>query len=314
LRNASLAAGGLGLAAGGGRSLSAFASGSARYSSPEDLFKISLAEWSVNGEIEGCKGVGTIPHLEFPRIARRHGLDAVEHVNQCFFDKGSDRSYLADLKRVCDGEGVRSLLIMVDNEGDLGERSEGKRSRAVEAHHKWVEAAQFLGCHSVRVNARSNDELSFDEQQKLAADGLRRLCEFADPYGIDVIVENHGGLSSNARWLTGVMELVDHPRVGTLPDFGNFVIKPGEEYDRYLGVKQLMPYARAVSAKAIDFDDRGDCIETDYHRMMRIVLDAGYRGYVGIEYEGPFIPSEEGIQLTKVLLERVREELAPDYM
>ena len=281
------------------------------------LFTISLAQWSLNQEIQECQGTdGPFTNLDFARIARQdYDLDAVEYVNQCFFDKGMDMDYLREMKTIADGEGVRSLLIMCDNEGDLGDPDEARRPQAVENHHKWVEAAQFLGCHSIRINARSDASLSFEEQQRLSADGLHRLCEFADPFDIDVIVENHGGLSSNGQWLVGVMDMVDHPRVGTLPDFGNFTIdrETGEEYDRYLGVEEMMPYAQAVSAKSMDFDENGECIETDYHRMMKIVLDAGYRGYVGIEYEGPNYSSEEGIRLTKALLERVRDELAGDY-
>jgi L-ribulose-5-phosphate 3-epimerase len=281
------------------------------------LFTISLAEWSLNQEIRECRGTdGPFANLDFARIARQeYDIDAVEYVNQCFFDKGKDIDYLREMKTIADGEGVRSLLIMCDREGNLGDPDEAMRTQAVENHHKWVEAAQFLGCHSIRVNARSDASLSYEEQQRLAADGLRRLCEFADPYDINVIVENHGGLSSNGQWLAGVMDLVEHPRVGTLPDFGNFLVdaQTGEWYDRYQGVAEMMPYAKAVSAKTMDFDEDGNCVETDYLRMMKIVLDAGYRGRLGIEYEGPNYSYDEGIKLTKALLERVRDELAGEY-
>jgi sugar phosphate isomerase/epimerase len=165
------------------------------------------------------------------------------------------------------------------------------------------------------VNARSDPALGFVEQQELAADGLRRLCELAEPYGINVIVENHGGLSSNGTWLAGVMDQVDHPRVGTLPDFGNFRIRrePDAWYDRYQGVRELMPYAKAVSAKSHAFGEDGNETETDFERMMRIVLDAGYRGYVGIEYEGDGLSEREGVRRTRDLLVRVREDLTPAY-
>jgi sugar phosphate isomerase/epimerase len=160
----------------------------------------------------------------------------------------------------------------------------------------------------IRVNAQSKG--SYDEQMKLAADGLQRLAEFGGQHRIDVIVENHGGLSSNGQWLTGVMKLVNHPRCGTLPDFGNFRVSQDEEYDRYKGVAELMPYAKAVSAKSHDFDARGEEIHTDYHKMMKIVLDAGYRGFVGIEYEGDKMSEPDGIRATKKLLERVHNELS----
>ena len=255
-------------------------------------------------------------HLDFAAVAKRdYGLDAIEYVNTFFFDKARDARFLGDMKARADGEGVQSLLIMCDNEGDLGDDDEAARDTAVKNHHKWVEAAKTLGCHSIRVNARSNPELDFEEQQKLAADGLRRLCELADRYGIDVIVENHGGLSSNGAWLQAVMKRVDHPRVGTLPDFGNFKIRsdPEQWYDRYQGVRELMPYAKAVSAKSQDFDTSGNETGTDYDRMLRIVLDAGYRGYVGIEYEGEGLSEQDGVRATLDLLVRVRGDLAPAY-
>ncbi|MGD8331484.1 MAG: TIM barrel protein, partial [Acidobacteriota bacterium] len=185
------------------------------------------------------------------------------------------------------------------------------RTQAVENHYKWLSAAEFLGCHSIRVNAASEGD--YEEQQRLAADGLRRLCERGDQHGLNVIVENHGGLSSNGQWLVGVIELVDHPRCGTLPDFGNFDLGDGERYDIYRGVAEMMPYAKAVSAKSHDFDEAGNETEKDYERLLRIVLDAGYRGYLGVEYEGERLPEPEGIIATRTLLERVREQLAPEY-
>ncbi len=226
------------------------------------------------------------------------------------------------MKQRAEDVGVRSLLIMVDREGALGAPDAAQRAEVVRNHHKWVDAAKFLGCHSIRVNAQSDGKLSFDEQMKLAADGLRQLTEYGAEQDINVIVENHGGLSSHGKWLVGVMKLVDHPRCGTLPDFGNFAInrRENEWYDRYEGVTELMPFAKAVSAKAHAFDDsrpwvsidEGSKKETDFLKMMRIVLDAGYRGWVGIESEGS-MDQFEGIRATKDLLERVRTRLTPDY-
>lgn len=266
-------------------------------------FKISLAQWSLHRELKS----GQLDNLDFARMANEWGIDAVEYVNQFFKDKARDTSYLAEMKRRAAGEGVWSVLIMVDGEGGLGDPDGAKRTQAVENHHKWVDAAAYLGCHAIRVNAHSAG--SFDEQIKLAADGLRRLAEYADPRGISVIVENHGGLSSNGKWLSQVIRAADHPRCGTLPDFGNFRISKDEEYDRYQGVAELMPFARAVSAKSHAFDRKGNETRTDYFRMLKIVTDAGYRGYVGIEYEGDQLPEREGVLATKRLLERARARL-----
>lgn len=276
-------------------------------------FRISLAEWSLHKTLFAKQ----LDHLDFAPVARnKFGVEAVEYVNQFFKDKARDRAYLDQMKARADASGVRSLLIMVDGEGNLGDPDAARRTQAVENHHQWVEAAKYLGCHSIRVNAGSRG--SYEEQIQLAADGLRRLTEFADGHGINVIVENHGGLSSNGKWLAEVIRRVDHPRAGTLPDFGNFRIgggngQPEQLYDRYLGVQELMPFAKGVSAKSHEFNAQGDEVRTDYRRMMRIVLDAGYRGYVGIEYEGSQLSEEEGILATRRLLERVRDELAPHY-
>ncbi len=272
------------------------------------LFRISLAQWSLHRAFRSNK----LDPLHFAKIARTDfGIDAVEYVNQFYFGKVNDAKYVAELKKIASDQGVKSLLIMCDREGALGDADEKKRKQAVENHYKWVEMAKELGCHSIRVNAQSSG--TREEQAERAADGLRRLTEFAIKHGLNVIVENHGGLSSDGAWLAGVIKKVNLPQCGTLPDFGNFRISEGQMYDRYKGVAELMPFAKGVSAKSHDFDEQGQEIHTDFLKMMKIVLDAGYRGYVGIEYEGKKLSEPEGIMATKKLLEKVRDELAKSY-
>jgi sugar phosphate isomerase/epimerase len=276
----------------------------------EPLFKISLAEWSLHRALKG----GKIDNLDFPKIAKEEfGIEGVEFVNQFFKDKANDGKYLAELKQRCSDNGVQSVLIMIDGEGALGDADEAKRKQAVENHHRWVAAAKFLGCHSIRVNAQSSG--TYDEQIGRAADGLASLAEYAKNVDINVIVENHGGLSSNGQWLAQVIRKVDLDNCGTLPDFGNFRTgrdeKTGQDiwYDRYLGMSALMPFAKAVSAKSHDFDEDGNEVNTDYMKVMRIVLDAGYHNWVGVEYEGSKLDEYEGIRATKRLLEKCREQL-----
>jgi L-ribulose-5-phosphate 3-epimerase len=267
---------------------------------PAAPFRISLAEWSLHKTIFSDK----LDNLDFPRAAKEDfGIAAVEYVNQFFKDKAKDTEYLADLARRAEDVGVENLLIMCDGLGNLGDPDDKARTKAIENHYPWAEAAKRLGCHSIRVNAASKG--TFEEQQKLAADGLGRLAEFAAQMELAVIVENHGGLSSNGKWLAGVIEQVGRPNCGTLPDFGNF-----HDYDRYQGVAELMPFAKGVSAKSHEFDAEGNEVRTDYRRMLKIVLDAGYHGWVGVEYEGDKLPEAEGIKATKQLLETVRAELA----
>ena len=271
------------------------------------LFDISLAQWSLNRQFFG----GKLNALDFAKVTKEEfDLDAIEYVNQFFKDKANDEAYLGQLNARAADHGVKSLLIMVDGEGSLGHGDTAERNKAVQNHYKWADAAKFLGCHSIRVNAATTGNGSFEEKQKLAADGLRSLSEYGAKLDLNVIVENHGGLSSNGAWLAGVMKIVDLPNCGTLPDFGNFNIGDGKMYDRYQGVTELMPFAKAVSAKSHEFDDKGDEVRTDYRRMMNIVLADGYRGYVGIEYEGSKGDAYTGIKKTKQLLETVRDELS----
>jgi sugar phosphate isomerase/epimerase len=275
----------------------------------EPLFRISLAQWSLNRAIKG----GTLDPLDFPLVAKRdYGIDAIEFVNGFYKHKAKDAAYLRDLRLRASGEGVACLLIMCDDEGRLGDPDDARRTAAIENHRTWLDWARELGCHSIRVNAASSG--SIVEQRRLAADGLSRLTQVAETMSLNVIVENHGGLSSNGEWLANVIATVNHPRCGTLPDFGNFRMfrkadGSYDEYDRYKGVNELMPFAKGVSAKSYDFDERGEETTIDYARMMKIVIDAGYRKHVGIEFEGERLSEPDGIRATKALLERVRDQL-----
>lgn len=273
--------------------------------SNELFFKISLAEWSLHRALYDKK----MDNLDFPAKAKNDfGISAVEYVNQFFKDKAKDSVYLAELKKRCDDNGVTSVLIMCDGEGPMADIDPKKRKEAVENHYKWVEAAKYLGCHSIRVNCYG--EGSSEEVAKAGMDGLRALSEFASQSNINVIVENHGGISSNGEWLSKVIAGVNLPNCGTLPDFGNFCLKRENDtcvdsYDRYKGVTEMMPFAKGVSAKSYDFDENGNCLETDYAKMLPIVKAAGYTGHIGIEYEGGKLSEEEGVRATKKLLERL---------
>lgn len=267
------------------------------------LFQLSLAQWSLHRALDAKQ----LDPLEFPSVAlHAYGIDAVEYVNSFYRHLLPSGTLAKDLRARCDDLGVKSVLIMCDGEGALGDPDPAKRAQAVANHHKWADLAKALGCHSIRVNAKS--EGTPDEQAKLAADGLRRLTEYCAALDLNCIVENHGGLSSHGDWLARVIRLADHPRAGTLPDFGNFY-----DYDRYKGVEDMMPFAKGVSAKSHDFSADGNEKQIDYMKMLRIVLRAGYRGRVGIEYEGDSLTEPEGIRATKRLLLRVRDALEPEF-
>ncbi|GAA4505533.1 sugar phosphate isomerase/epimerase [Hymenobacter ginsengisoli] len=276
----------------------------------QPFFEISLAEWSLHKALFSKK----IDNLDFPAIAKKeYGISVVEYVNQFFKDKAQDTKYLSDLLQRCHDNGVRNHLIMIDGEGDLGAPNEAERRKAVENHYKWVDAAKYLGCLTVRVNAFGKG--SATEVQLAAIDGLSRLNEYAQKAGINVIVENHGSYTSDGQWLLKTIRQVDKKSVGILPDFGNFCIRRDsgelykgkciEEYDKYKAVQEWMPLAKGVSAKTFDFDAAGNCVETDYSKMFGIIKKSGFNGYVGIEYEGDTLSEEDGIRKTKALLEKV---------
>jgi sugar phosphate isomerase/epimerase len=261
----------------------------------KETYKISLAEWSLHRAL----GKGTVTNLDFPGIAKTaYGLDAVEYVSTFFKGKGEDNGYLTALKDSCAKYKVKSLLIMVDGEGNLADTSMSVRTKAIENHYKWVKAAKFLGCHSIRVNARGVG--TKEQVQAAAIDGLGRLSDYAAGYGINVIVENHGGYSSDGIWLSGVMKAVNKKNCGTLPDLGNFY-----EYDRYQGVTDMMPFAKGVSGKTHDFDENGNETQIDYVKMMKIIADSGYKGYIDAEYEGNKLSEDEGIKASIALLKKV---------
>ena len=277
--------------------------------------KISLAQWSLHRTLEA----GKLDNLEFPGVARnKYGIEAVEYVNQFFGGKQLDykaaaknTGYLNQLLQRSRDAGVYNHLIMVDNEGSLAIPKDEERLIAVDNHKKWIDAAKFLGCATVRVNLHGDG--NSDDKHKASVDSLGRLGEYASTAGINVVVENHGSDSSNGKWLAGVMKAVGKPNVGTLPDFGNFCINHpwgqtqdpcSNMYDRALGVKEMLPFAKGVSAKTYDFDANGGQPKIDYPKLMDIVKLAGFKGYIGIEYEGFNENEDEGIRKTKALLEK----------
>ena len=277
--------------------------------------ELSLAEWSLHRTLQS----GKMDHLDFPSIARNEfGISAVEYVNGFFggkkmnFKKAATNSkYLNELLKRSKDAGVVNHLLMVDDEGSLAVTNEKERLAAVDNHKKWIEAAKYLGCKTVRVNLHGNGKS--DEKKTVSVDSLSRLCEFAAPLNINVVVENHGSDTSNGAWLADVMRLVNKPNVGTLPDFGNFcithpwgTIQDGceEMYDPYKGIAELLPFAKGVSAKTYDFDDAGNQPKLDYKRLMEIVKSSGFTGYIGLEFEGNGQYEADGIRKTKALVER----------
>ena len=272
--------------------------------SRKDFYQISLAQWSLHKALFS----GQLDNLDFPLKAKNDfGINIVEYVSVFFNKKEKDKKYLRELKKRTDDNGITNHLIMVDGEGNLGDTDSGKRKQAVENHHKWIDTAKYLGCKTIRVNAAGQG--TFTEVQQAAVDGLSQLAEYGRKNKINVVVENHGGYSSNGQWLAGVMKSVNNPYCGTLPDFGNFRVGPNEEYDRYRGVEELLPYAKGLSAKTYDFDSRGNETTIDYKRMLNMVRKSKWTGIVGIEYEGNRLGEEEGIRATKALLERIRKDL-----
>ncbi|MCE7995737.1 MAG: sugar phosphate isomerase/epimerase [Roseivirga sp.] len=295
-------------------------------------FQISLAQWSLHrkyfGDLQARGGwqwfgktlrenpdaliqEGEDP-MDFPALAASYGVNSIELVNTFYYGKANDMEYWKAFKQKCDEAGVSVGLIMCDALGDLGNADDAARAAAVQNHHAWIDIAKYLGAHTIRVNAAGSG--TAEEVASNAVDGLSKLGEYGASQGINVVVENHGGYSSDGAWLADVMKRVNMDNVGTLPDFGNFCIENGpdgcvNEYDRYKGIEELMPYAKAVSAKAHMFDEQGNEVNSDFSRIMKIVKAAGFKGHVGIEYEGKQLSEDEGIKATKALLEKVFAQL-----
>ncbi|MDT0538900.1 sugar phosphate isomerase/epimerase family protein [Croceitalea sp. P059] len=280
----------------------------------EPFFKLSLAQWSINKMI---RNDGVDPYT-FAEKAAGWGFTGLEYVSQLYnaeleaanFSEEAMQNFVDKCNTEAKKHGLENVLIMIDRQGDLAASDEKERKEAVENHHKWVDAAAAMGCHSIRVNLNGVQEP--ENWVAASVDGLSQLATYAKDKNINIIVENHGGLSSNAAMLASVMTKVNMDNCGTLPDFGNFCIKREsgdyyeskciEEYNKYKGVEELMPHAKAVSAKAYDFDENGDETKIDFARILKLVKDAGYSGYVGVEYEGENLSEEDGILATKNLL------------
>ena len=283
----------------------------------EPFFKLSLAQWSLHRAI----GSDKLDPLDFAEKAKEMGFEGIEYVSGLYTKKLESmgmEALLDALKAKSAEHGVENVLIMIDGEGDLAASDEKERNQAVENHKKWVDAADFLGCHSIRVNLFGSSNA--EEWTANATIGLKKLAEYGQSKGINIIVENHGGFSSNAELLTRVIKNIDMDNCGTLPDFGNFCVKRDsggnwggnciEEYDKYKGTEEMMPYAKGVSAKSYDFDEEGNETTLDYPRFMKIVKDAGYTGYVGVEFEGSNVSEEKGIELTRDLLIKIGKDLS----
>jgi len=276
------------------------------------FFKISLAEWSLHRTIRS----GGLKNIDFPAKAKNEfGINAVEYVDQFFQDKINDLNYLKELKKRTIDLDVQNVLIMIDTAGALAERNDSDRRKSVENHFRWIDVAKFLGCHSIRVNLKGSG--TPDELTRFSVDALGSLSEYGARNNIGVIVENHGGVSSDAKWLINVIEQVNNPFCGTLPDFDNWCIsldqtgtgKPCiKEYDKYLGLEEMMPFAKGVSAKSRNFDEQGNEINLDFIRLIKIVKERktkAFKGFIGIEYSGNVLSEDDGIRATKRLLESV---------
>ncbi|NQU82236.1 MAG: TIM barrel protein [Bacteroidetes bacterium] len=275
--------------------------------------KISLAQWSLHRNFNN----GNLDPVDFAGIAiNTYGINAIEYVNQFYKDSGEDEKFWINMKKRADNVDVKSLLIMVDDEGDLGITNDKERQKSIENHYKWVNAAKILGCHSVRVNAFGED--SKEAYSAAIIDSMGRLADYAAKENINIIIENHGLYSSNAKLITGIIKQVNKPNFGTIPDFGNWCLSAkwgttqgecSEAYDMYQGVSEFLPYAKAVSAKSYNFNDKGEDTKIDYYKMLKIVKNSGYSGHIGIEYEGEILSEHEGILATKALIEKVWKSL-----
>ena len=263
-------------------------------------FKISLAQWSLHKAIQSRM----ITNLDFPRVAREQfGIEGLEFVNQLW--EAPTEAYVRRLKNNMKQTGTTAVLIMCDGEGTMGHSDKATRMKAAENHYKWIDITAELGGTAIRTNMYPEKQPQTDTEVNsflgYCSESFAQLCEYGQKAKVNVIIENHGGISSNPDVVVRLMKMVKQPNFGTLPDFGNFP----ETTDKYAAVEKLMPYAKGVSFKCHDFDAKtGNETRMDMDRMMKIVADAGWRSWVGIEYEGSRMTEFEGIQAAKRYLDR----------
>ena len=278
------------------------------------FFKLSLAQWSLNKQIKSGE---TSPYL-FAEIAKELGFTGLEYVNQLYDDvmlsqnkSSSIKNFISKSNQLALDNGMENVLIMIDHEGDLADENLDLRLKSVDNHKLWADTAAEMGCSSIRVNLHGSKDK--DKWKDLSMDSLYKLCQHAKEMNLNIVVENHGELSSNIPVLMDVINGVDMSNCGTLPDFGNFCVavegygsiftgECADVYDLYKGVEEMMPKAFAGSAKSNDFDTKGDEKTIDYKRMLEIVNRFGYTGYIGVEYEGSRLSEIDGIKATKDLL------------
>jgi len=276
--------------------------------------KISLAQWSLHRALEK----GDVKAVDFAKIAKNtYDISAIEYVNQFYTDMAKSEKFWSQMKERALNEGVKSLLIMVDNEGDLGNPDSNARKKAVENHFKWINAAKILGCHSIRVNAFGDGDRP--SLKNSLVDGLGHLASYGAKEEINVLVENHGLHTSDGAFMADIIKEVNNTHLGTLPDFGNWCLNAkwgstqnnrcDEVYDRYQGVTDFLPFAKGVSAKSYAFDPEGYETIIDYSKILKIVKDSGFDGYIGVEFEGENMSEPDGIKATKNLIEKVWSKL-----
>lgn len=286
----------------------------------DSFFKTSLAQWSIHKSI---REDGLSPY-EFAKIAHELGFEGLEYVNALYSDvtNSEDKASAMEefIKRNNDlaaKYNLKNVLIMIDGEGDLASSNPEERMIALENHKLWIDAASKMNCSAIRINLKGEKEI--ENWIKYSVESFGALGEYAKPLNINVIVENHGGLSSNASLLMKVINQVNLENCGTLPDFGNFCMSEGygslkennckDLYDPYLGISEMLPKAFGLSAKSYAFDSNGDETSLDYYRLLSIAKDAGYNGFIGVEYEGNILSEKDGIIATKKLLEKAAKML-----
>lgn len=286
----------------------------------ESVYKLSLAQWSFNKSFKS----GDVSPYEFAKMASELGFEGLEYVSQLYTDVMESEDKPVAIQAFVDKNNalaaqykIKNVLIMVDDEGDLSTSDENSRLKAIENHKLWIQAAHKMGCSAIRLNLHGEDDVTLWTTNSITS--LRTLSEFAKLLNVNIIVENHGGNSSNASLLMNVINQVKFDNCGTLPDFGNFCLskdwgslkdnKCNNPYDPYLGVSEMMPKAFGVSAKAYDFDTDGNETILDYQKLLSIVKKSGYKGFIGVEYEGDHLSEEEGIIATRKLIEKTVSNL-----
>ena len=261
-------------------------------------FKLSLVGYSLRKYFNEKNPANRITLFDFIDYCADHGVSAAE-LTGYYFPKPVTNEYLFKLKRYLH---LRGISISGTSLGNNFAQPKGpKLDEQVDAVKKWVDVAAIIGAPYVRVFSGSTKGMPLEEEQKNCIASLEECAEYAGTKGIFLGLENDAGITPDAKSVLELVAGVKSPWFGLNLDLGNF-----HTADVYGDVAKCAPYAINVHVKA-EVREKGKNIgePADIGRMVKILRDAGYQGYLALEYEA----AEDPYKVIPDWIKRVREQI-----